>query len=101
MKIIGIIDGRRYYQKYIAEVTLEELTRIAGSPHEIDAGIGTVVNVHESFSRLANLNGNRETVKKARDSLRALADLMEPLGDVVSLVEEPKPEDDDEDGAEE
>ena len=84
MKAIGSIPLRGGDYKLIVEMTQEEWKAVSGSPSAYaKVSIGSTVAVHKVFSRSAMLRDNQEKLAEARQSLRAIANLLEPLEGVV------------------
>jgi hypothetical protein len=99
MKIVGT-DGQG---RYLCAVTPHEIEKITGDErfgyrgvfHDVgrnaSAAMGTVVAVGARYERLQALEQNRGRLDQAIGQLRTCADLLEPLGSVVTLPEPPLP----------
>jgi hypothetical protein len=79
MKIIAKTDGG-----FILQATESEILNIAGfdwrgSQGAPTLGIGVEINVSGMFSRIEKLNRAETELKQARQSLRSIADLLEPI----------------------
>lgn len=91
MKILGKAD-REYRSYFIVEMEADELAMLVSTTKYADGRdmsqlrVGDKVAVDKSYHRLRQLLANNSTVRKNIDSLRALADLMEPLEDCVEVA---------------
>lgn len=91
MRILSA-DRGSYDTKFIVEMRDEELAMlVSATSYARGSDVsriqrGDVVNIDKNHLRLRNLINERNTIKKNIDSLRALADLMEPLEDCVTVA---------------
>ena len=91
MKIMAVISERD--KTFLAEVTKEELTRIAFGERyrQIQFSVGDKVDVHTIFDRLYQLENNKKQLSSMAENLRAMATLLESTEPIIrELVDEPK-----------
>ena len=88
MKIIGMANTRAYDEAYIITATRDELAHIAGFAYAHEAppiGIGATIDVHGMYNRLKALEAAGRELAGAQKTLRAVADLIDPI---VPAIEE-------------
>jgi hypothetical protein len=94
MKIIARIDLDTYIEsrKIMVEMTCQKFAMCAGVSHASDlpsTNPGTTLDVSKNFMRLRRLQDS--SVMKAAKQLVAIAELLEPLQDVLNTVNCPAP----------
>lgn len=94
MKIIGTIDAGN---EYIVTATRYELTNVAGFNWYDDEGmpkltIGADIQVGAMYDLIKGFIAAEEELLKAQKMLRAVADLLGPIGAAISnAAQEPTP----------
>ena len=94
MKIIGTIDAGN---EYIVTATRYELTKVAGFNWHDDEGmpkltIGADIQVGAMYDLIKGFIAAEEELLKAQKMLRAVADLIGPIGAAISnAAQEPTP----------
>lgn len=93
MKVIGRAQTSNYGEAdFLVQISAGELVMLVSATTYAKTNdvsrlkVGDSVTVDKHYLRLRNLLDNRDTIKKQIDSLRALADLMEPLSDCVQVA---------------
>lgn len=93
MKVIGRAQTSNYGEAdFLVQISAGELVMLVSATTYAKTNdvsrlkVGDSVTVDNHYLRLRNLLANRDTIKKQIDSLRALADLMEPLSDCVQVA---------------
>jgi len=90
MKAIGLIPNGRHGSKLIVEMTEDEWKKIVNDEYSpLNVVVGQTGDVGKVFDRAKRLKQNQGELKKAMQSLRAIADLLEPLEGVVGCDPQP------------
>ena len=84
MRIIGIADGKYEDKKYLVEVTLSELRKVAGGEYFDDLKVGDEIRVNEIYNWLVQLRRKSNQVNEAQQQIKALADLMGTVETIVA-----------------
>jgi hypothetical protein len=88
MKIIGE-NTQKYEHKFILEANEEELKQLLGFAYRGDGPQlkpGMEINVHAMFNRLYGLKNKENELKRAANSLRSVAELLDVLDPVVQTA---------------
>lgn len=92
MKVIGITGGR---DEFIITASLNELAKVCGFayPRSIhnecpEIAVGSILSVAKIFERLKALEGAAKELTAARITLRAVAELLEPISPAIDAAQE-------------
>lgn len=97
MKVLGIVSESRYGNgdgSFLVELTRDEMAKLAGWPYYDDRAktiiVGSEVDVGEMYSHLRKIASAPNELKKAKDTIEAVASLLQLPGVIADAADAAK-----------